>query len=52
MSIDSLKALLPDYAKDIKLNIGNVLTPSALNETQIWGAALASAIAAIRPAAG
>ena len=46
MSLDTLKARLPDYAKDIKLNLGSVLTPGHLNETQVWGTALASAIAA------
>jgi alkyl hydroperoxide reductase subunit D len=46
MSLDSLKARIPDYAKDIKLNLGGVLTPGHLSETQVWGTALASAIAA------
>ena len=45
MSIDALKARIPDYAKDIKLNLGGVLTPGHLNEAQVWGTALASAIA-------
>ena len=45
MSIDSLKAALPDYAKDLKLNIGSVLTSPGLTEQQIWGTAVASAIA-------
>ncbi len=45
MSIDALKGRMPAYAKDIKLNISNVLQPGALNEQQVWGAALASAIA-------
>lgn len=46
MSIETLKSALPDYAKDIKLNLGSVLTASALSEQQVWGSALASAIAA------
>ncbi len=46
MSLDSLKSALPDYAKDIKLNLSSVLTAGALSEQQVWGAALASAIAA------
>lgn len=49
MSLDALKALIPDYAKDIKLNIGNVLTTPGLTVQQIWGTALASAIAARNP---
>jgi alkyl hydroperoxide reductase subunit D len=46
MSLDTLRARIPDYAKDIKLNLGGVLTPGHLSETQVWGTALASAIAA------
>jgi len=45
-SLETLKSALPDYAKDIKLNLSNVLAPGSLSEQQIWGAALASAIAA------
>ena len=46
MSIESLKARLPDYAKDLKLNLGTVLTAPGLTPQQAWGTALASAIAA------
>lgn len=45
MSIDRLKAALPAYAKDIKLNLGAVLRAESLSEQQLWGAALASALA-------
>jgi lipoyl-dependent peroxiredoxin subunit D len=45
MSIETLKARLPDYAKDLKLNLGNVLTTPGLTEQQVWGTAVASAIA-------
>ena len=45
MSLEQLKASLPEYAKDLKLNLGSVMTTSDLSEQQIWGAALASAIA-------
>ncbi len=48
-SIDELRDALPDYARDLKLNLGSVLTASGapgLNEKQIWSIALASAIAA------
>ena len=45
MSIGDLKSAVPDYAKDLKLNITNVLTSTTLNEQQIWGAALSSALA-------
>ncbi|MBV8060026.1 MAG: alkyl hydroperoxide reductase, partial [Alphaproteobacteria bacterium] len=48
MSIEALRSSLGDYAKDISLNLGNVLTPEGapdLNETQIFGIALATAYA-------
>ncbi|MGO1080074.1 carboxymuconolactone decarboxylase family protein [Inquilinus sp. CA228] len=44
MSIDTLKAALPDYAKDLKLNLSSVLTPPGVTAQQIWGSALASAL--------
>ena len=46
--LDQLRDSLPDYARDLKLNLGSVLTPTGapgLNERQIWSVALASAIA-------
>ncbi len=46
MSLDSLKDRLPDYAKDIKLNLSNVVGSTALTPKQLWGTMLASAIAA------
>ena len=45
MSIDALKAKLPDYAKDLKLNLSNVLNSTNLTAQQVWGTAVASAIA-------
>lgn len=48
-SIDGIRDALPDYARDLKLNLGSVLTPTGapgLSEKQIWSIALASAIAA------
>ena len=51
MSIDSLKDALPDYAKDLKLNLSTVLTTPGLTQGQIWGTALACAIAARSPIA-
>jgi alkyl hydroperoxide reductase subunit D len=48
MSIDAIKDLIPDYAKDLKLNLGSVLSPQGapgLTESQIWSIAVASAIA-------
>jgi len=50
MSIETLKSALPDYAKDLKLNLGAVLTPAPpLTEQQLWGTAVASAIASRNP---
>ncbi len=48
-SIEQVRDALPDYARDLKLNLGSVLSPPGapgLNEKQIWSIALASAIAA------
>lgn len=52
MSIDELKNALPDYAKDLKLNLSSVLGTGGapgLSEAQIHGVALASALAAGNP---
>ncbi|ACZ89278.1 carboxymuconolactone decarboxylase family protein [Streptosporangium roseum] len=45
MSVDALKNALPAYAKDIKLNLGSVVTTSSLTDQQLWGAVLACALA-------
>jgi alkyl hydroperoxide reductase subunit D len=49
MSIDSIKQQIPEYAKDLRINIGNVLdperAPEGMSEAQILGTALATAIA-------
>jgi len=48
MSLDTIRDSIPDYARDLKLNLGSVLSaPGApgLNEKQIWGVEVASAIA-------
>lgn len=44
-TIQSLRERLPDYAKDLKLNLGTLATESALNEAQKAGTFIASAIA-------
>src|SRR5690606_25073299 len=52
MDLTRLKNLIPDYAKDLKLNLSSVLTPEGapgLTKTQILGTALASAIATRNP---
>jgi len=53
MDIESIRDRLPDYARDLRLNLGSVLGAGGapgLAEAQIWGIALASAIAAREPA--
>jgi len=48
MTLDTIRDSLPDYARDLKLNLGAVLALTGapgLNEKQIWGVAVASAIA-------
>jgi alkyl hydroperoxide reductase subunit D len=47
-TLDAIRDSVPDYARDLKLNLGSVLSPAGapgLNEKQIWGVAVASAIA-------
>ncbi len=46
MSLDALRDQIPDYAKDIRLNLGTLASESALSDQQKWGAFLASALAA------
>jgi lipoyl-dependent peroxiredoxin subunit D len=43
MSIDSLRDLIPAYAKDISLNLGSLASETVLNDQQKWGCFLASA---------
>jgi lipoyl-dependent peroxiredoxin subunit D len=48
MSLDDIRDTLPEYARDLKLNLGAVLTPAGapgLSERQIWAVALACAAA-------
>ncbi len=52
MSVTELKKALPDYAKDIRLNLSSVLKREGapgLGEEQIFGVALASAHATDNP---
>src|SRR5690242_1131122 len=47
-SIEKMRDALPDYARDLKLNLGSVLATTGapgLSDKQIWAIALASAIA-------
>jgi alkyl hydroperoxide reductase subunit D len=45
MSIENLKNALPDYAKDLKLNLGSATRSTVLTEQQLWGTLLAAAAA-------
>lgn len=45
MSIDTLKNSIPDYAKDIKLNLSSLAADETLNTQQLWGTFLSSALA-------
>ena len=45
MSIENLKEALPEYAKDLKLNLGSIARTTTLSEEQLWGTLLASAAA-------
>lgn len=47
-TLDTIREALPDYARDLKLNLASVLSPAGapgLTERQIWSVALAAAIA-------
>jgi alkyl hydroperoxide reductase subunit D len=45
MSIESLKSRIPEYAKDIKLNLGSLATDPTLSPQQLAGTFVASALA-------
>jgi len=47
-TLDTIRDALPDYARDLRLNLGSVLAPAGapgLTERQIWAVAVAAAIA-------
>lgn len=45
MSLEALRAALPEYARDIRLNLGSLATEPVLTEEQRAGAFIASALA-------
>ncbi|MFE7109715.1 alkyl hydroperoxide reductase [Streptomyces sp. NPDC057575] len=53
MALDELKAAVPDFAKDLKLNLGSVIgnadDTALLTQQQLWGTVLACAIASRSP---
>ena len=46
MTIETIRDALPDYAKDLKLNLSSLLVDAVLSEQQRWGTLLATALAA------
>ena len=49
MSIQTLKDRLPDYAKDLKLNLGSLAAETMLNDTLKAGTFVAAAFASRNP---
>ncbi|MEX0645168.1 MAG: carboxymuconolactone decarboxylase family protein, partial [Parvularculaceae bacterium] len=45
MSLDALRDAIPDYAKDIRLNLGSLAAETALSDQQKYGVFLVSALA-------
>jgi len=45
MSLDALRDAIPDYAKDIRLNLGSLASETTLTDQQKYGTFLASALA-------
>ena len=52
MTYSELVDSIPEYAKDLKLNLGNVMDQSELTPQQAWGTAVACSLAARRQSAG
>jgi alkyl hydroperoxide reductase subunit D len=48
-ALETLRAAIPDAAKDLRINLGSVLQQGSLTQEQIWGVAVASAIACRNP---
>ncbi|HEY4252235.1 MAG TPA: carboxymuconolactone decarboxylase family protein [Roseomonas sp.] len=46
MSLEALRNALPDYAKDLKLNLGSLATEPVLTQQQLAGTFVAAALAA------
>src|ERR1035437_8379918 len=49
MTLNELLDTVPADAKDLKLNLLNLLQKQELNELQIWGTVVASAVASRNP---
>lgn len=46
MTFEELLERVPDYAKDLKLNLGNLVKQAELTPNQVWGTVAACAMAA------
>jgi lipoyl-dependent peroxiredoxin subunit D len=44
MGTEALKSRIPDYAKDLRINLGVIAGSTALSPQQAWGTALAAAV--------
>jgi alkyl hydroperoxide reductase subunit D len=49
MNLEALLDTVPGYAKDLKLNFSSVMAQTELTKQQLWGTAVASAIASRNP---
>ena len=52
-TLDQIREAIPEYARDLRLNLGSVLSTQGapgLNDRQIWAVALSSALASRNPA--
>ena len=49
MGIEHLKKRIPDYAKDLRLNLGSLPDTQGMTSSQLWGSALAAALASRNP---
>lgn len=49
MSIETLKSAIPEYAKDLKLNLGSLANETGLSDQQKYGSMLACAYAVGQP---
>jgi alkyl hydroperoxide reductase subunit D len=49
MTLNNLLDTVPAYAKDLKLNLSSLVQQQELNEQQLWGTAVASAVASRNP---
>jgi len=45
VSLEALRETIPDYAKDIRINLSQITNDTLLSEQQKWGALLAAAYA-------